>query len=48
MDYLKQLHKEGKTIILVTHDDKLSKYAHRLVTLIDGKVVNDVVNPKPL
>ncbi len=48
MDYLKQLHKEGKTIILVTHDDKLSKYAHRLVTLIDGKVVKDEVNSKPL
>lgn len=48
MDYLKNLHKEGKTIILVTHDDKLSLYAHRLITLIDGKVTNDIINKNPL
>lgn len=48
MDYLKKLHKEGKTIILVTHDDKLSQYAHRLITLVDGKVIKDEANKKPL
>ncbi len=44
MESLKRLHKEGKTIILVTHDDKLSHYAHRIITLIDGKVVDDKPN----
>ena len=48
MDYLKRLHSEGKTIILVTHDDKLSKYAHRLITLVDGKVVKEDINSKQL
>lgn len=48
MEYLKQLHKEGKTIILVTHDDKLSKYAQKLITLVDGKVVKEEINSKPL
>lgn len=48
MEQLKSLHKEGKTIILVTHDDKLSKYANRIVTLIDGKIVNDKINSHPL
>lgn len=49
MDYLKKLHDEGKTIILVTHDDKLSKYAQRIITLIDGKIVSDENNePKYL
>lgn len=48
MEDLKKLHKEGKTIILVTHDDKLSHYAHRIITLIDGKVVDDKTNNKIL
>jgi putative ABC transport system ATP-binding protein len=44
MEYLKQLNKEGKTIILVTHDDKLSKQAKRRITLFDGKVIKDESN----
>lgn len=44
MEYLKALHKEGKTIILVTHDDKLSNYAHRIITLSDGNIINDKEN----
>lgn len=44
MDYLRLLHKKGKTIILVTHDDKLSKYADRIITLKDGKVIKDELN----
>ncbi|NQZ84703.1 MAG: ABC transporter ATP-binding protein [Nanoarchaeales archaeon] len=46
MDYLRELHKQGKTIILVTHDDNLSNYAQRIITLVDGKVVSDVKNSK--
>lgn len=48
MEYLKKLHSEGKTIILVTHDNKLSNYAHRIVTLIDGKIIEEKINSKPL
>lgn len=44
MNYLRKLHEEGKTIILVTHDDKLSKYAQRIITLVDGRIVNDQKN----
>jgi len=36
-----KLHSEGKTIVLVTHDEDLAKIAKRTVTLSDGKVVND-------
>ncbi len=39
MDILTGLHKEGKTIILVTHDPKIAEYAHRTIVLDDGKVV---------
>jgi len=48
MEELKKLHKAGKTIILVTHDDKLSNYAHKIITLIDGKIVNETINKSPL
>ena len=48
MEYLQKLHKQGKTIILVTHDDKLSKCAQRIITLIDGKIIKDEINTKIL
>jgi putative ABC transport system ATP-binding protein len=39
MDILTGLHKEGKTVILVTHDPKIAEYAHRTIQLEDGRVV---------
>lgn len=41
MNQLVNLHKEGATIILVTHDDKVASYANRRIVMKDGKVVND-------
>ena len=38
---LKDLHKEGKTIIMVTHDEEAGKIAERLVHFMDGKVISD-------
>ena len=48
MNILKGLHQKGKTIILVTHDEYLSKYGDRIITLMDGKVIKDVKNKKRL
>jgi putative ABC transport system ATP-binding protein len=39
MDILIDLHKKGKTVILVTHDPKIAEYAHRTIELEDGRVV---------
>jgi len=39
MEYLKKLHKEGKTIIMVTHDPNMAKYGQRVIYLKDGKTV---------
>ncbi len=36
-----QFRKEGKTIILATHDEKLHKYAHRILEMEDGKIIKD-------
>jgi len=38
MDILVGLNKEGKTVILVTHDPKIAEYAHRTIQLEDGRV----------
>ncbi|MCK4730229.1 MAG: ABC transporter ATP-binding protein [Candidatus Aenigmarchaeota archaeon] len=47
MNMLKKLWKEeGKTIIMVTHDLNLAKYAHRLIELKDGQIINIKDNKK--
>lgn len=38
MDILVNLHKQGKTVILVTHDPKIAEYAHRTIRLEDGRI----------
>ena len=42
MEYLKKLHKEGKTIIMVTHDEKVAKTAERTEYLKDGTIVKSL------
>jgi putative ABC transport system ATP-binding protein len=41
IDILKELHKEGKTIIYVTHDDNIGAQAERVIRIRDGLVVAD-------
>ena len=41
MELLKDLHKTGSTICMVTHDERYSKHAERTIHLFDGKVVNE-------
>lgn len=38
MDLLTELNKEGKTIIMVTHDEDDANYANRIINIVDGKV----------
>lgn len=42
LDILSNLNKNGKTVIIVTHDLELSKKAKRIVTLSDGKIISDM------
>jgi putative ABC transport system ATP-binding protein len=41
MDLLKELHGEGATICMVTHDPRYAEYADRTIHLFDGRVVED-------
>jgi putative ABC transport system ATP-binding protein len=38
MEILCGLHKQGKTVIVVTHDPKIAEYAQRIITLEDGRI----------
>ena len=41
MDLLSSLHKNGSTIVMVTHDPRSAEQAERQISLFDGKVVED-------
>lgn len=41
VEILKQLNKEGRTIVIVTHDLELAKMANRTIRIFDGKVISD-------
>jgi len=43
LDLITGLNDRGKTIILVTHDDKVAARAHRIVRMKDGRVDQDVI-----
>ena len=44
MDLFQKLHDAGNTIIMVTHEDDIAHYAHRIIRLRDGLVETDEVN----
>jgi putative ABC transport system ATP-binding protein len=44
MALLEEIHKAGNTIIVVTHEEDIAKYAHRIVRLKDGLVESDEPN----
>lgn len=45
MDLLDRLNDEGLTIVLVTHDETITKRADRLLTMRDGRIVGDESQP---
>ena len=44
MMLLSELNREGTTVILVTHSQRDSTYAHRIINLLDGQIVDSVKN----
>lgn len=41
MQILQQLHQEGHTIILVTHDKHIAQFANRIIEIKDGEIIQD-------
>lgn len=48
MGILKELHKEGRTVILITHDNEIAARAKRIIRIMDGKIVADISNDAAL
>lgn len=44
MQMLHELHSEGNTIVIITHDLGIAKQAERIVTIRDGKITSDIDN----
>ncbi len=45
MKILQGLHEEGKTIIMVTHENEIAEYADRIITMRDGLILTDKRKP---
>ena len=44
MKILKDLHQEGRTVIIITHDNEIAESAKRIIRIRDGKIVEDRMN----
>ena len=44
MNLFDKIHKQGNTVILVTHEEDIAQHAHRIIRLKDGVIESDVLN----
>lgn len=44
MNLIRDIHRAGNTIIVVTHEENIARHAHRIIRLIDGEVASDEMN----
>ena len=47
LEIFSQLHKEGRTIVVVTHDRAVAEHAQRILELQDGQIAEDDATPQP-
>lgn len=47
MDILGKIHVDGNTVVLVTHEEDISMFAHRVIRLRDGLIETDKINSNP-
>ena len=43
LDFLKELHREGNTVVLITHDNGIAAECNRVIRLQDGKIISDEI-----
>lgn len=48
MDIFEKIYREGNTVIIVTHEEDIAKYARRIIRLKDGIIEKDEKNPEPV
>jgi len=47
MSLFQEIHQNGNTVIIVTHEDEIAQYAHRIIRLKDGQIESDYINTSP-
>lgn len=45
INIIKRLYAEGRTVIIITHDPGIARQAKRIITISDGHIVSDIINP---
>ncbi len=45
INIIKRLYAEGRTVIVITHDPGIARQAKRIITISDGHIVSDIINP---
>ena len=45
MELFSQLHKEGATVVVVTHEENIAEFTDRIIRFQDGQILSDKVNP---
>ena len=48
MEIFQKIHKQGNTIVMITHESDIAAYAERIITVRDGKIVSDKKDGKKL
>lgn len=48
MELFEEIHKKGNTVIIVTHEEDIARYAHRIIRIRDGKIERDEINANKL
>jgi putative ABC transport system ATP-binding protein len=47
MALFQEIHRNGNTVIIVTHEEAIARYTHRIIRLKDGEVESDEINNNP-
>lgn len=47
MEIFSELHREGATVVVVTHEENIAAFTHRIIRFQDGNVISDEKNPNP-
>lgn len=48
MELFEEIHKKGNTVIIVTHEEDIARYAHRIIRIRDGIIERDEINENKL